>query len=164
MCLPNYIETKIIDESNPMIGHRNWKLLFKSNKLKSTYIEYEWSEIEGPHIIKEKDSGIYAYSNYNYYNYNYYNYYSNNYNYSNNYYYNYYIIGGIIKQWGRVAVHESGQRSEYAKIVTLFTIRESNMRGDDKFQSWVIDFNKTIKVVAEQYKCDTISYQDFLDS
>ena len=157
MCLPNYIETKIIDESNPMIGYRNWKLPFRSNKLKSSSVEYEWSEIEGPHIIKEDNSGIYAYSNYNY-NYS-------NYNYDNNYYANnYYNLSGIIKQWGRVAVHESGQRSEYAKIVTLFTIRESDMRGDDKFQSWVIDFNKTIKVVAEQYKCDTISYQDFLDS
>ena len=70
MCLPNLIEYKQIDESNPIIGYRIWRNTINpsSNILISEYMDYKWHKIEGPHEIKESNSGIYAYSNNYYYN------------------------------------------------------------------------------------------------
>jgi hypothetical protein len=124
----------------------------------------------------------YNYNNYNNNNYNYYyynnnnynyNYYNNNYNSNNNYYnnnynyyhynnnYHYYNIAGIIHQYGRVAIHKIGQRSEYAKIKTLFTIKESDAIGPKEFLCWISKFNLIIAELAKKYECDTIHYQDF---
>jgi hypothetical protein len=184
MCLPNLIEYKQIDKSNPIIGYRKWKNIINPESLilKSEYIDYEWSKLEGPHEVREINSGIYAYNNnYNYYynnyynnynNYNYYNnynnynyYYNNYYNNYNNYYNNYYYnLQGIINQWGKVAIHKIGQRSEYANIKTLFAIRESDTKGPETFLTWVRKFNILINNIAEQYDCNVIYWQDFNES
>lgn len=155
MCLPDFIEFKQIDESAPIIGYRNWRIGITSNSLilQSLVRRYSWSPVEGPHEVRAEDSGIYSYNNYNY-NYNYNNY--NNYNYN-------YNIGGIIYQFGKVAIHEIGYRSEYAKIKTLFTIEEQNAQGPQKFLKWLREFNIRIKLTVEKYNCDTISWQKFLE-
>lgn len=56
MCLPNFIEFRQIEESNPLIGYRTWKNLIKNDNLilKSEYQEYEWNKLEGPHEILKK--------------------------------------------------------------------------------------------------------------
>jgi hypothetical protein len=165
MCLPNFIEYKEVLESNPIIGYRSWQNSYSKLDLKSLHQNYIWKAIEGPHLVLERDSGIYSY-NYYCYNYYYYNYYYNEYynrynRYNNNYNY---IIGGIIHQWGKVAVHENGYRSEYAKIIKLFTIRKSDAEGPENFLDWIDRFNKIIESIAEKYNCTTISWQDFLES
>jgi hypothetical protein len=107
-------------------------------------------------------------NNYNYCYNNYYNKYYNNYNnnsYSNYYYnyYDYYYHNGIIRQYGRVAIHKVGQRSEYAEVQTLFTIRESDARGDNTFIDWIKEFNQRVRQLAEFYKAGTQDWQDFLE-
>ena len=207
MCLPDFIEFKNIDESTPMIGYRNWRLPAKGDSLIliSESLNYNWDKIiEGPHKVKNSNSGIYAYNNYNYnnynnyYNYNYYNnyynynynnynnnynYYNNNncnnnnnynnYNYNYNYYnnynnyndnYNYYNNSGVIQQYGKTAVHKNGQRSEYAKIKTLFTIRKQYAQGPREFLGWIDIFNNRIEAVAKRYNAETVNYQDFIES
>ena len=160
MCLPDFIGYKQIEEFNSLIGYRFWrnKLTDNSLILMSEHRDYNWNKLEGPHEVKEKDSGIYAYNN-NYNNYNYNNNYYNNYN--NN---NYNNILGIILQYGKVAIHSSGQRSEYAKIKTLFSIRESDAQGSQKFLNWIKIFNKKIEVISKIYECDVISWQDYNES
>jgi len=177
MCLPDFIEFKQIDESNSLIGYRNWRNLVENSLiLKSENQNYEWNKLEGPHEVKPENSGIYSYNNYNnyynyYYNYNNY-YYDHNYNYNNYYdhnhdhnnYYNYnnnIYLNGIINQWGKVAIHKLGYRSEYAKINTLFSIRELDMKGPKEFQNWIKIFNERINQIAEKYECKIISWQDF---
>lgn len=170
MCLPDFKEFKQIDESSPIIGYRAWRNEIKNSSLilKSEYQEYSWSKFEGPHEVKDKDSGIYAYNNYKN-NYNYYNYYYNNYynNYNYNYFYNYYYyknnynLLGVINQYGKVAIHKEGQRSEYATVKTLFTIRESDMNGPEKFTNWIMEFNLHIIKISKKYNCDTTHWQDF---
>ncbi len=158
MCLPDFVEFKDIKEDNPLIGYRTWRNTIKSLNLKSENQDYIWtSPIDGPHEVLNKNSGLYAY-NYNYNN--------NNYNYIYNYYYYNYNnnLSGIILQYGKAAIHKDGQRSEYAKIKTLFTIRESDAKGPDKFLVWIRDFNNHIKEIAEKYQCDTMHWQDFLES
>jgi len=166
MCLPNFIETKDIPISEPLIGYRTWRNQIKGNPLIliSENQNYIWSKLEGPHEVKEIDSGIYAYNN-NYYNYNNYNNYYNYYNY-NNYYYNYnnYYISGIILQYGRTAIHRDGQRSEYARMKTLFLIKESDTEGSEESIIWIKEFNKRINDLALVYECDTITWQDFKES
>ena len=151
MCLPNFIETKDIPISEPLIGYRTWRNQIKGNPLIliSENQNYIWSKLEGPHEVKEIDSGIYAYNN-NYYNYN------NNYN-------NYYI-SGIILQYGRTAIHRDGQRSEYARMKTLFLIKESDTEGSEESIIWIKEFNKRINDLALVYECDTITWQDFKES
>ena len=137
-------------------------------------MNYFWTKRVGVgrHFVTERDSGIYSYNyNYNYnknYNYNYYennnyeNYNYNNYN-NNDYYYNYnyyYSIHGIIKQYGKVAIHKSGYRSEYAQIDTLFTIKELNATGSSEFLEWIKKFNQSVNEQAKFYKAKTIHYQD----
>lgn len=171
MCLPNFKEFKQIDELNSLIGYRNWRVLIKEpNKLISEYVNHSWlKKIEGPHEVLDKDSGIYSYNNNNYYNNNYYYYnnyyynyyYDNNYNYNNNY--NYYYLFGIIKQFGKVAIHEDGYRSEYAIIDTLFTIRLSDAKGTEEFLSWIKKFNNMVEDLASFYGCKTQHHQDFVD-
>jgi hypothetical protein len=169
MCLPKFIEFKNIPEQDAVTGYRAWKNKIQdSNILISEYANYTWKEIEGPHEVLEENSGIYSYNNYNNSNYNYYN--NNNYNYNNynnnnnNYnYYNYYLIG-IIKQWGKTAIHEEGYRSEFAKIDTLFNIRESDAEGPQKFLDWIKFFNGRISDISQKYNCKVISWQDFLES
>lgn len=74
-----------------------------------------------------------------------------NYNYDYNIdYRNYYYIGGIIKQYGRVAIHKIGQRSEYAKINTLFTIRKSDASGQKEFLDWIDIFNQKVEDIAKK--------------
>lgn len=145
MCLPDFKELKQIDESNPIIGYRNWINVINNLELCSIAQIYTWQELEGPHEVKERNSGIYAYNYYNYHN-----------NYNN--------LSGIIHQWGKVAIHSTDQRSEYAKIVTLFTIRESDARGSKEFKDWIGKFNQHIKDIAKKYNCNTIHYQYFIDS
>ena len=73
MCLPNFQNFSQIDESSPIIGYRTWRNKIKDSLiLKSENREYNWSKSEGPHEVKDSDSGIYAYdyNNYNYNNYN----------------------------------------------------------------------------------------------
>ena len=77
------------------------------------------------------------------------------------YYNNYYYIAGIIKQYGRVAIHKDGQRSEYAVIDTLFNIRESDAKGPKKFLGWIKEFNLTISNLSLKYECKIVSWQDF---
>lgn len=162
MCLPDFIEFKQIEESEAVIGYRNWRNKIKNdNILISENQDYNWSKLEGPHLIKLKDSGIYSY-NYNYNNY-YYNY-NNYYNYYNNYNYNNYCLSGIIKQWGKVAFHKTGYRSEYAKIDTLFNIKELDTQGPKEFLAWIKIFNDKINKLAEVYECKVISWQDFIGS
>ncbi len=172
MCLPDFIKFDQVAEDTPLIGYRIWRNKIKANSLilKSENRNYDWSKIEGPHEIKAENSGIYAYNYYNNNNYNYNNYYYNNYyNYYNNYnYYNYffnnnYNLFGIINQWGKVALHKIGQRSEYAKIKTLFTIRESDASGPEEFIKWIDKSNSHIKEIASTYDTDTISWQDFIE-
>ena len=160
MCLPYFERFDNISEDDPLIGYRNWRLPISNPiTLISENQKYDWIKvIEGPHEVKDSNSGIYAYNNYYNNDYNYYNY---NYSYNYNYYYNCYNIAGIIKQWGKVAIHKIGQRSEYAKIDTLFTIRESDAKGPKKFLDWIKNFNPVIEKLAKKYECKTISRQDF---
>jgi len=169
MCLPNFKEFQQIDKSNPLIGYRVWRnpILPKSLDLMGENKNYIWAldeSIKGHEVLKI-NSGLYAYNNYNYNNYNNYN---NNYNYyyNYNYYsyyynYNYYYYTGIIKQWGKTAIHLTGQRSEFAKIETLFTIKESDITRDTKFINWVKEFNRLIIEIANRYEANTIHWQDF---
>ena len=180
MCLPNFIQMKNLSQDKAVTGYRNWKVkINEDNNLKSEYIDYIWITELTSHEVREENSGIYSYCNYNYYNNynnnyynnnyynNYYNYnYNNNYNnYNNNYYNNnYYNISGIIKQFGKIAIHKIGYRSEYAIIDSLFTIRESDAKGDNQFINWIKEFNKRIEAIAMIYNCKTIYYQDFIES
>ena len=177
MCLPNFVEFKQISEDSPIIGYRNWRVPIREPKLLSEYMNYKWSMIEGPHEVLDKDSGIYSYNyynnnynnNYNHYNNNYNNYYNYSYNnhlfelyeIKNKYYNNNYCISGIIHQYGKVAIHESGYRSEYAKIVKGFTIRESDAKGPEKFLSWIKEFNQ---IISNLCNGNTIHYQDFIEN
>ena len=182
MCLPNFIRFDDVDESTPIIGYRIWrnKITRDNLTLKSEHINYDWPVKPEQHIVTDSDSGIYAYNDYNYnynYNYNYYNYnnnysYNNSYNYNNNYNsyynnnynnnYNNYKLFGIIKQYGRIAFHKDGQRSEYARIDTIFTIRELDAEGPAKFLDWIKLFNIKIQNIAYYYKIpNVISWQVF---
>ena len=175
MCLPDFKEFKTIRKSQALIGYRLWLLNIKDMdaKLKSTNQDFTWSKITKADKLIEKDSGLYSYNNYNYHYYNNYhnNYHNNNYHYydnynNDNYYYydnyNYnYHIGGIIKQYGKVAIHETGYRSKFAIIDTLFTIRMSDAKGSQRFIDWINEFNKRIEKLAEFYECNTITWQDF---
>jgi hypothetical protein len=172
MCLPDFVEFDNVIESEALIGYRSWRNGIKDSLiLESENQKYKWSKIEGPHEVKQENSGIY---NYNYYNYNYYNYnyYNNNYNYKNYNYKNYnyknynnsYNLSGIIKQWGKVAIHKTGYRSEYAKIDTLFSIRELDAQGIKEFLDWIKIFNARIEQIAEKYECKVMAYQDFIES
>ena len=173
MCLPDFIEFKNLSQDEAVTGYRNWKVKINEDdkKLKSECRDYTWSIKLISHKVERENSGIYSYynnnNNYYYYNNNnYYNYYNNNYYnyyyYNNNYYY--YIISGIIKQFGKIAIHKIGYRSEYAIIDSLFTIRESDAKGDNRFISWIKEFNKKIEEIAKVYNCKTINYQDFIES
>ena len=155
MCLFNFIKFEQIEEENALMGYRNWRLsINEALVLKSESQEYTWLPIiSGPHEVLESNSGIYAY------NYNYNNYYYNN----NNYYYNNYNISGIIKQYGKTAIHKIGQRSEYAKIDKLFTIRLSDAIEEERFLAWAKEFNTRIEEVAKLYEASTISWQDFIE-
>jgi len=185
MCLPDFERFEQISEDTPIIGYRFWKNPIKnSNILTSLNRDYEWNKNEGPHEVLDKDSGIYSNNNYNNYNYNYnhynnyyynynnYNYnsnnpyynYNNNYNYNHNYYYNNnYRIAGIIKQYGKVAIHKTGYRSEFAIVDSIFSIQKSNAKGPKEFMNWIDIFNKRIKDIAERYECKVITWQDFLE-
>ena len=168
MCLPNLIEMKNLSQDEAVTGYRNWRVKIKEdNNLKSEYIDYTWLTELTSHEVREENSGIYSYNYNNYYNYNYYN--NNNYynyynynNYNNNY--NNYNISGVIKQFGKIAIHKIGYRSEYAIIDSLFTIRESDAKGDNQFINWIKEFNKRIEAIAMIYNCKTIYYQDFIES
>ena len=70
----------------------------------------------------------------------------------------------IIIQYGRIAIHSSGQRSEYAKIDSLFSIRESDAIGSIEFINRVKLFNKHIEDIAKVYECKVITWQDFIES
>jgi len=72
-------------------------------------------------------------------------------------------LSGIIRQWGKVAIHSEGYRSEYAKVNTLFLIRESNAKGSVKFLDWIKLFNDRISKIAEKYEAKVISWQDFIE-
>ena len=164
MCLPDFVEFKRVKKSEPIVGYRVWIVSIKDTlQLMSEAKEYVWQPSVGRHKVLESNSGIYAYNN----NYDYYNNYNNNYdyydnnNYDNNNYY--YYIRGVIHQYGKVAIHQVGQRSEYAKIVTLFTIRESDARGPKEFLDWIRIFNQKVIGLAKMYKCNTIHYQDFVE-
>lgn len=166
MCLPNFVEFKQIEESNPVIGYRSWKIWIENPYiLRSESRNYNQAKvIEGPHEVLENNSGIYSYNNNNYNYYNNYNNNNNNYNYYYSYNNNYnYYIGGIIHQYGKVAFHETGYRSEYAKVITLFTIRELDATGPPEFLGWIKKFNIIIKTLAEKYQANTIHYQDFIE-
>ena len=157
MCLPAFHEFKQIDKNNLLIGYRSWRnlILQESLILKSEYQDYEWKTEEGPHLVLNQNSGIYSY---NYYNNN--NYYDN---YHYHYYYQsyYYYISGIISHWGNTAIHETGYRSEYAKINSLFTIRELDAVGPKDFINWIKLYNEKINKIAEKYECNTIYWQDY---
>jgi hypothetical protein len=186
VCLPDFKRFEQIDENNPLTGYRVWRIEIKNpTNLISENLNYRWIRIiEGPHEIKETDSGIYSYNNrYNYfdkyynndnnysynddndnnnYTYNKHNrYYNCNYNYNYNYKNSYYYIVGIIHQWGRVAIHERKCRSEYAKIITLFTIREIDAEGSMEFTNWIREFNEMISKLANKYEANTMHWQDF---
>ena len=155
MCLPNFERFEQISKDSPLIGYRSWRNKKESLDLKSENQEYIWVPVvTGPHEVLEFNSGIYAYYNYNnnYYNYN--NYYNN---YNNN-------IGGIILQYGKVAIHREGQRSEFAKIDKLLLIREEDAQGSKEFLNWIKKFNIHVKQIAERYEAFTISWQDFKES
>jgi len=153
MCLPDFIEMKNLSQDEAVTGYRNWKVkINEDNNLKSEYIDYIWITELTSHEVREENSGIYSYCSYNNYNYNYYNYYNN------------YNISGIIKQFGKIAIHKIGYRSEYAIIDSLFTIRESDAKGDNQFINWIKEFNKRIEAIAMIYNCKTIYYQDFIES
>ena len=172
MCLPDFIEFKQVDKSSPLTGYRSQRRKISDDRLiiSSLNQRYDWKKLEGPHKVELIDSGIYSYNNnyknnsYNYYYYNnYYNSYYNNYNnyYNKNYSYNYYCLFGIINQWGKVAIHKDGYRSEYAKIDTLFNIRESDAEGTKEFLNWIKQFNDLIRLLAIEYECKVISWQDY---
>lgn len=157
MCLPDFQKIIQVDESNPIIGYRVWRLTSRGEFLSQNQ-DYFWNKfIEGPHTISESDSGIYAYNsnnNYNYNNYNYNNSYNNNYNNNFNY------IAGTILQYGTVAIHKTGQRSEFAKIRLLYTIRESNTIESKKSLDWIKNFNLQIKDLAKKFDIYTIDYSN----
>ncbi len=67
----------------------------------------------------------------------------------------------MIEQYGRVAIHITGQRSEYAKIIKLFIIRKSDARGPQDFLDWIEKFNLIITELSKKYECKTIHWQDF---
>lgn len=170
MCLTDFIEFKKIKKPSPLIGYRTWRSKIDSNELMSEHMDYIWKpDIENvSHEVLESNSGIYAYNNsyynnYYYYSYNnnyYYNYYNNNYyNYYNNYY-----LAGIIEQHGRTAIHKDGQRSEYTKVKTLFTIRLADTKGPKEFLDWIGKFNNQVENLAKIYGANTIYWQDFRDS
>jgi hypothetical protein len=173
MCLPDFKEFKQIEKNNPLVGYQVWKNKIKdSNILVSPLQDYEWkNQIEGPYEVLDSNSGIDAYNNNNNYNY----YYYNNNNYNNNYYnyyyyhyhyynYNYYYIAGIIHQYGKTAIHLIGQRSEYVKIDTLFSIRKLDAEGPKEFLDWIDIFNKRVDDIANRYQAKVISWQDFNES
>lgn len=180
MCLPNFQRFEEISETNAVVGYRRWRLSIKNSaslNLLSEDQNYIWLPEVVSHKVLEVDSGIYSYNYYNnnYYNNNYYNnnYYYNNYYYNNNNnyyyynnnYYNNYYIAGIIHQYGKVAIHKIGYRSQYAKIDTLFNIRESDIKGPIKFVDWIREFNNLITKLANKYNVNkVISYQDFIES
>lgn len=146
MCLPDFKRFERIKKENAVTGYRMWILDIKNPSfLKSINTEYFWKNPIGRHKVTEKDSGLYSYNN---------NYYHNN---------NYYILG-IIKQYGKVAIHKTGYRSERAYIDTLFTINKTKAQGPKEFLNWIDKFNALIEEKAKYYKCKTIPYQDFLDN
>jgi len=167
MCLPDFIEFKQVDELSPLTGYRSWRRRISDGRLiiSSLNQTYDWKKLEGPHKVELIDSGIYSYNNYNYNNNNYYyynnynNYNNNNYYYYNNYYNNnYYNLFGIINQWGKVAIHKGGYRSEYARVHTLFNIRESDAKGPKEFLDWIKEFNDLIRLLAIEYECKVTSW------
>src|SRR5579859_5538605 len=167
MCLPDFIKIEQVSEDKTLTGYRNWRnLISGSLNLHSSNQNYIWLPEGEKTEVKDNNSGYYSYNNYN----NYYNYYYHYYNYYNNNYYNYnynnyYYIAGIIKQYGKVAIHNTGYRSEYAKIDTLFKIRFSDAEGSDNFLRWINEvFNPRIEAIAEYYKCKTMNWQDFIES
>ena len=166
MCLPGFQEFRDLQETEAIVGYRNWRNTIKprSLDLRSEYENYTWKVAEGQHEVKEKDSGLYSYNNYyrSYDNNN--NYHFDNNNYYNYNYYNNYRLRGIILQWGKVAIHKIGYRSEYARVKTLFTIRESDAEGPDKFLSWVKSFNILMEEIAKKYNANTIHWQDFIET
>ncbi len=168
MCLPDFERFETFLKKNAVTGYRNWKNPIKTLDLKSESRDYLWLPRGERHKITDKNSGIYSYNNNYYNNYYYNNYYNNNNNNNNNYnnykYYNNYYISGIVLQYGKVAIHKTGYRSEYVKVSSLFTIRESDAKGDDKFINWIKEFNIHIGEVAKRYKVNTIHWQDFADS
>lgn len=46
---------------------------------------------------------------------------------------------------------------------TLFTIRESDAIGSDKFIVWIKNFNSVVTDLAKKYNANTIHHQDFLE-
>ena len=168
MCLPNFIEFKQVEESSLIVGYRTWKFPINSQLtiLKSQYQDFEWAHSPLITELTESNSGFYSHNNYNHYNNHYNHYYYNDYNYYNHYNnndYNYYYIRGIVHQYGKVAVHESGYRSECCKIVTLFTIREWNAVGT-KNLDWIKKFNELVRKIAKSYNATTIHHQDWRES
>ena len=173
MCLPDFQEFKQVLKKDAITGYRNWLLPIRETGGHITLLRsvnqsfiYDKRNGCGRHKVTEDNSGIYAYNYNNYHNNNYNNYYydnNNNYYYhnNNNYYYYYYYVAGIIKQYGKVAIHLTGQRSEYAIIDTLFTIRKSDAIGPPDFLNWIDIFNSRIEKLADYYNCKTINYQDF---
>jgi hypothetical protein len=161
MCLPDFEQFKQVEESEALLGYRTWKNFYKNDSnLMSSNKNYIWKpKVEGPHLVKDNNSGLYAYNHNNYYNNNYYN---NNYNYYyDNYDNNYYHIAGIILQFGKVAIHKTGQRSEYAKIKSLFAIRKHDAVGSKEFLNWIDIFNNHINLIAKQWDANTIHWQDY---
>ena len=152
MCLPNFIEFKQVEESSLIVGYRTWKFPINSQLtiLKSQYQDFEWAHSPLITELTESNSGFYSHNN----NYN---------HYYNHYYYNSYYIRGIVHQYGKVAVHESGYRSECCKIVTLFTIREWNAVGT-KNLDWIKKFNELVRKIAKSYNATTIHHQDWRES
>jgi hypothetical protein len=63
-----------------------------------------------------------------------------------------------------VAIHKKGQRSEYARVKILFSIRESDAEGPEEFLNWIKIFNERINYLAKEYDCEIISWQDFKDN
>ncbi len=172
MCLPDFIGFKDIKEEDAVVGYRNWRIQIQDGEvLISENQDYIWPFSLVLHKITKENSGIYSYNNNNN-NYYYYYYYYNNNNNSNYYYYNNnyynnnynYNITGIIKQFGKVAIHKIGYRSEYAKVDTLFLIRELDAKGTKEFLDWIKIFNNKITKVAERYGAKTLYYQDFVES
>lgn len=161
MCLPNF--ERFVDNETAL-GIRNWKISIKGEiKLYSEYQDFEWSNPQLGTILTENNSGLYSY-NYHYYynNYNYSNYhYYNNYNNYNNYHY--YYISGIIKHFGKIAVHSIGYRSENAEILAFFKIREIDAKGSNDFLNWIKVFNNRIDELAGKFNVSTLTYQNFFN-
>jgi len=145
MCLPNFQRFEIIRKDNPIVGYRSWYVNIKEPKLKSTNQDFIWKEKVGPVKVTARNSGFYSYNNNNY---------NNNYNYYN------YHVAGIIHQYGKVAIHEIGYRSQYAKIIKLFTIKESDAKSSPEFIQWISKFNELIR----SFGIETVHYQDFVES